>query len=481
MNFTELDATFNVAQEYSTAGVGFPDWNQVQQHIIGRVSAGEKAFRISLKVFGQLLTRGRGNNWVKASPPVPCQRVSAKRAYTDVIRPFYMAINPDTGRYWGYDPIMANMGNVLIVPLVDMKDTFNNILKANCIYQADGNTGLVATSQIANGEVTIPKGYDSEEWLPSEDEELDFEVIAISSIHQLDRYYDTIDSTYSAKSKDDNYSSVLVGHKLVDYETGETGLVPWTTEGMDGAINLIVGGAVPKNIPNMNKIVEPLLYIIKRVQSETSTIIKWSKSRKTIFKAFCLDLTSLEQNGQVSQIHTLSFLESLNKKINALVDTTAVEYWQQRFFDNKPGKGESMINTTQSKFSDFITGKDSSVGSSYKQLNFTIEDWVLWELFAIDRDDCREIRDHNLYGHGGNQVVGGTDRKNAAYQALNFLRILYLYAASDNFQKRFTAEQAFEWATENIHVKCTGGSDPDTVKMISDKKVREALKVKIYQ
>ena len=33
MKFTELDATFNVAQEYSTAGVGFPDWNQVQQHI----------------------------------------------------------------------------------------------------------------------------------------------------------------------------------------------------------------------------------------------------------------------------------------------------------------------------------------------------------------------------------------------------------------------------------------------------------------
>ena len=102
-------------------------------------------------------------------------------------------------------------------------------------------------------------------------------------------------------------------------------------------------------------------------------------------------------------------------------------------------------------------------------------------MFAIDRDDCREIRDHNLYGHGGNQVVGGTDRKNAAYQALNFLRILYLYAASVNFQKRFTVEQAFEWATENIHVKCASASDPNHVKILSDKKIREALKVKIYQ
>ena len=480
MSHTELDATFNVAQQ-STAGVGFPDWNQVQQNIVERVSAGEKAFRISLRVFGQLLTRGRGNNWVKASNPVPCQRVSAKRAYTDVIRPFYKAVNPDTGRYWGYDPIMANMGNVLIVPLVDMKDTFGNVLKANRVYQADGNTGLVATSQIANGEVSIPKGYDLEEWLPEDDEELDFEVIAISSIHQLDRYYDTIDSTYSAKSKDDNYSSVLVGHNLVNYETGETNLVPWTTENMDGAINLIVGGAVPKNIPNMNKIVEPLLHIIKRVQSETSTIIKWSKSRQTIFKAFCLDLTSLEVNGSISQIHTLSFLDNLNQKINDLVDTAAVNYWQQRFFDKKPSRGESMIDTTQKSFIDFIISKDSSCGSSYKQFNFTIEDWILWELFAIDRDDCREIRDHDLYGHGGNQVVGGTDRKNAAYQALNFLRILYLYAASIKFQKRFTAEQAFDWATVNIHAKCTGGSDPDHVRILSEKKVREALKVKIYQ
>ena len=127
---TQLDATFNVAQK-STAGVGLPDWTQVQENIVQRVTAGEKAFRISLKVFGQLLARGRGNNWVKASTPVPCQRVSAKRAYTDVIAPFYRAINPDTGRCWGYDPIMANMGNVFVVPLLDMKDTSRHHQKDN--------------------------------------------------------------------------------------------------------------------------------------------------------------------------------------------------------------------------------------------------------------------------------------------------------------------------------------------------------------
>ena len=44
----QLDATFNVAQQ-STAGVGFPDWNEVQENIVQRVTAGEKAFRISLR------------------------------------------------------------------------------------------------------------------------------------------------------------------------------------------------------------------------------------------------------------------------------------------------------------------------------------------------------------------------------------------------------------------------------------------------
>ena len=473
---TQLDATFNVAQK-STAGVGFPDWNQVQENIVQRVTAGEKAFRISLKVFGQLLARGRGNNWVKASTPVPCQRVSAKRAYTDVIAPFYRAINPDTGRCWGYDPIMANMGNVFVVPLVDMKDTFGNVLKANRVYQADGNTGLVASSQIANGEVPIPKGYSLDEWLPADDEELDFEVIAISSIHQLDRYYETIDSTYSAKSKDDNYSSVLVGHNLVNYETGETDLVSWTTEGMDRPINLIVGGTVPKNIPNMNKVVSPLLHIIKSVREETSTLIKWSKSRKAIFKAFCLDITSLEQNGQINAIHTASFLEGVNKKINKLVDSTTLDYWEKRFFTKKLGRGDSMIETSQPNFVEYISGKTSS----WKQLHFTIEDWVVWELFAIDREVFRDVQDHNLYGHGGSDILGGKDRKHAAYQSLNFLRILYLYAASINFKRRFSAEDAFAWATDNVSPKCSAVTDPEYIKILMDKKVREALKVKIYK
>ena len=97
-------------------------------NIVDRIDDGEKNFRVSLKIFGEALTRSRGGNWAKDISAVTSQRVSKKRALTDVIRPFYFKINPDTGICWGYDHIIANMSNVLVVPLVDMKDTFGNLL-----------------------------------------------------------------------------------------------------------------------------------------------------------------------------------------------------------------------------------------------------------------------------------------------------------------------------------------------------------------
>ena len=479
MTFTDLDATFNVAQQPSTAGIGFPDWNQTTEYIVKRCLAGERRFRLELRIFGTLLTRGRGNDWVKATDPVTCQRISGLRTESDIITPFYRKINPDTGRPWGYDSTLSNMGNTLIVPLVDMKDMFGNLLKRNVVYQANGNTGLVAICQIANGEVKLPKGCDSEDWLPEEDETLDFEVIAISSIHQLEKYYDNIDSTYSAKSKDDNYSSILVGNNLVDYETGETDLVRWTTESMDGAFNLITGGSIPKNIRSMNNTVTPYLPIIKNVKEETSSVIKHTKSNKTIFKAFCLDLTSLETYNRVSPLLATTFWSNLVNTIQDIVKykgASTIDYWENRFFTGKKVKNVSKIQTDHKSFEDFIV----SDSSSWTQFHFTIEDWIVWELFAIDREVKRDIKDHNLYGHGGSQVVGGKDRKNAAYQSLNYLRVLYLYAVSIGFKKRFTAQQAFEWASQNVSLKLSAVTEPRFLSILSDKKVREALKAKIY-
>ena len=445
-------------------------------NIVDRINGGEKSFRISLKIFGEALTRSRGGNWAKDIAAVTSQRVSKKRALTDVIRPFYFKINPDTGICWGYDHIIANMSNVLVVPLVDMNDTFGNLLKRGKIYQADGNTGLVAQCQLANGDVDLPKGYDLSHFIAEDDATLDFDVIAIKSIHELDKYYDVLDNSVSAKSKDDNYSSVLVGHNLIDYETGETNLIDWVTSAMDGPINLITGSTVPKDVPNMNKVVEPLLPVIRNVQPYTIPTIKWAKERSAIFKAFLLDITKLQQDGEVSFKYNQELFDALNEKINALVDSDLSSYWNSRFFVGKTPHGASKIETSLRTFDKFVC----STTSSWTQLYFTIEDWILWELFPVTREILQNAQDQRLYGHGGKDILGGKNRKDSSYQSLNFLRILYLYALTLKPSRRFTAQEAFEWASDTLCKKCAAIDQVDRLDILSDKKVKSSLMEYIY-
>lgn len=443
---------------------------------VDRIDSGEKSFRISLKIFGEALTRSHGGNWAKNIIPVTSQRVSAKRAKSDVIVPFYFKINPVTGICWGYDHVIANMSNVLIIPLVDLKDTFGNLLKRGEIYQADGNTGLVAQCQIANGDVDLPNGYDAHQFLADDDASLDFDVIAINSIHELNKYYDVLDNSISAKSKDDNFSSVLVGHNLIDYETGETDLIHWVTSAMDGPINLITGGTVPKDVPSMNKVVEPLLPIIRNVQPYTTSTIKWAKERSAIFKSLCLDITKLQQDGKVSYNYNEELFDALNEKINTLADSDLNCYWNDRFFVGKTSHGASKIETSLKSFDKFVC----STTSSWTQLHFTIEDWILWELFPITREILQNAQDQRLYGHGGKDILGGKNRKDSSYQSLNFLRILYLYALTLKPSRRFTAQEAFEWASDNICKKCAAIDQVDRLDILSDKKVKCSLKEYIY-
>lgn len=445
-------------------------------NVTDRIDSGEKSFRISLKVFGEALTRSRGGNWAKDINAVSSQRVSSKRAFTDVIQPFYFKINPDTGVCWGYDPVIANMSNVLVVPLVDMKDTFGNLLRQGEIYQADGNTGLVAQCQLVNGDVDIPKGYDVSHFIAEEDASLDFDVIAIKSIHELNKYYDVLDNSISAKSKDDNFSSILVGHNLIDYETGETSLISWVTCSMDGPINLITGGTVPKDVPSMNKVVEPLLPIIKDIQPYTIPTVKWGKDRASIFKAFLLDITKLQQDGKVSFKYNQELFDNLNEKINALVDCDLNSYWDARFFGKKVPNGASKIFTDKVNFEKFVC----STTSSWTQLAFTIDDWILWELFPVTREMLQNAQDQRIYGHGGKDILGGKKRKDASYQSLNFLRIMYLYAHTLKPSRRFSAQEAFEWASDNICKKCAAIDQVDRLDILSDKKVKSTLKEYIY-
>lgn len=447
-----------------------------QEKLIDQVlNNNKKSFRISLKVYGELLVR-KGNRWIKNTEPVPMQRLSEERALTDVLKAYYFKKNPDTGRCRGYDSIAANRGNTLIVTTKDIVDIFGTLIPEYSILQLDGNTNIVAQCQLLNGDVAIPNDYTLDDFVAPKDEVLDFDVILVSTQAQLNFYYDTIDNTTSAKSKDDNYSSCLVGHGLLNYETGETNLVGWTVKDMDRPLSYLSGVTIPKDIPSMNFIVSDYLSTIQNVKEETTPIINNGGSNKAIWKAFCLDIAQLELCGKFPEMQVVSFLDNLSKQIKIASDCSVEEYWSSRFFGVKKLKGSSKIDTKLDSFKKFI----SSPKSSWTQLYFTTEDWILWELFSVSRDDVRDVQDHRLYGHGGSDILGGKDRTDSAHQALNFLRIMLLFGISINFSRRFSAIEAFEWAAENIAVKCAAIDQIDRLDILSDKKVKLALKSYIY-
>jgi hypothetical protein len=435
----------------------------------------EKSFRVSLNVYGELLAQ-KGNRWVKNTEPVPMQRLSEDRAYTDVLRAYYFKKNPDTNRCRGYNHVAANRGNDLIITTKKIVDIFGNVIEAWSILQLNGNTNLVAQCQLLNGEVAIPNDYTLDEFIAPKGEKLDFDVTLVSTQAELNFHYDTIDNTTSSKSKDDNYSSCLVGHGLLNYETGETDLVSWTTKDMDRPLSYLVDQTVPKDIPSMNIIVTEYLNVIKNVREETTSIVNNGNSNKAIWKAFCLDISQLELSKKFPQLQVTSFLDNLSTQIKIASDCNVEEYWSSRFFGIKLPKGSSKIGTKLNSFRKFIC----SPKSSWVQLCLTAEDWILWELFSVDRDSVRDIQDHRLYGHGGCDILGGKDRKDSAHQALNFLRIILLFGISINFNRRFSATEAFEWAAENIAVKCSAIDQVDRLDILSDKKVKSALKSYIY-
>lgn len=76
--------------------------------------------------------------------------------------------------------------------------------------------------------------------------------------------------------------------------------------------------------------------------------------------------------------------------------------------------------------------------------------------------------------------MGGKNRKDSSYQSLNFLRILYLYALTLKPSRRFTAQEAFEWASDTLCKKCAAIDQVDRLDILSDKKVKSSLKEYIY-
>lgn len=447
-----------------------------QEKLIDQVVNTEKrSFKIKLKVYGELLVR-KGNLWVKNTQPVTMQRDSSKRAKTDILDAYYFKKNPNTDRCRGYDQVSANLGNSFIVTTKDIIDTFGVKIPAYSILQLNGNTNLVAQCQLLNGDISIPNGYQLNNFIAPKDEEYDFDVIVIGNQADYNFYYKSIDNTVSAKSKDDNYSSCLVGHKLLNYETGETDLISWVTKEMDRPLSYLNLSTVPKDIPEMNKIFSEYKEEIINVKEETSPIVNNSGSHKAIWKAFCLDISRLELSGKLSSLQLSSLLDNLGKEIVKASDKNIEEYWNNKFFGIKKRRGSSIIDTTLTSFSKFVC----SPKSSWTQLSFTIEDWILWELFSVTRDDIRDAQDHRLYGHGSGDVLGGKDRVDVAHQSLNFLRTIFLFANSIEFGRRFTAIEAFEWAEKNICTKFAAIDQVDRLDILADKKVKLALKSHIY-
>jgi len=458
------------------ATISFTKQKTWQESLIDQVvNTEEKSFKIKLKIFGELLIRN-GNRWVKNTNPVTMQRDSSKRAKTDVVDAYYFKKNPNTDRCRGYDRVAANMGNTLIVTTKDIVDTFGVKIPAFSILQLNGNTNLVAQCQLLNGDIPIPNDYQLSDFTASKDEELDFDVMVISNQADYNFYYKIVDNTVSAKSKDDNYSSCLVGHKLLNYETGETDLITWVTRAMDRPLSYLNLCAVPKDIPEMNKIFSEYKEVIVNVREKTSPIINNGGSNQSVWKAFCLDLSKLELSGKLSPLQLSSLLDNLGKEITQASDKNVEEYWNNKFFGIKKKRGSSIIDTKLGNFNKFVC----SPKSSWTQLSFTIEDWILWELFSVTRDDIRDAQDHRLYGHGGGDILGGKDRTDVAHQSLNFLRTLLLYANHINFKSRFTAIKAFEWAEENICTKFAAVDQVDRLDILADKKVKLALKSHIY-
>ena len=101
-------------------------------------------------------------------------------------------------------------------------------------------------------------------------------------------------------------------------------------------------------------------------------------------------------------------------------------------------------------------------------------------MFPVTREILQNAQDQRVYGHGGKDTLGGKNRRDSSYQSLNFLRIMYLYAYTLKPSRRFSATEAFEWASESFCKKCAAIDQVDRLDILSDKKVKSSLKEYIY-
>jgi hypothetical protein len=412
----------------------------------------EKSFNLHLPIYNGLLKK-EGNNYKKNTIPVTLQRNSEERDETDIYRTYFLA-KDSKGRYRGYNSLAANRGNMIVVPTKDFYDCFGNLVTAWDPLQMDGNTLLVLISNIINGLITLPKDYSLSSFIPDKDERMPYEIVLIDSNDEYEAIYETIDHSTAGKSKSDNYTSVLGGYKLLDVTTGKSDLVKWTQSDMDRPLGLIDNNAVSKKVPEMAKTFKQYQEIIVNVDERTSSIVYNSGSWNAVFRALCLDMTSLSRkHANLWGQKYSDFLNLINKEVIEIGNQDVEDYWQHRLFPLKNVRNASKINC-QLKDKDFSKYIRSNYADVFK-MKLTAVDWFTWELFSIDSSESSayyQVNDKVLYIKGGSDILGGKDRTLHMYKELNFLRMVFIYGMINGVDKAFNIQTLFEWVTDNLGI-----------------------------
>lgn len=419
---------------------------------------GESSNYVNLPFYNGLVEK-RGNSYHKVLEPVTLQRNSEDRAESDIYRNFFLQ-KDENGRYVLYDHDTANRENMIVVPTTDFVDNFGNTIKAWTPMQMNGNTIVVTLCKLLNQELDIPKDYFLADCVPGVDSTLRYEIVLFSGNSEYNRIYRSIDHTASGKSKNDNYTSVLNGFGYLDVTTGKSNLTPWLLNAMDGPIGLIDNNPVPKDVDAMADVVKPYLSVFENVPAITSEIINNGSTYSKIYRAFCVDMTAAHMNGKAPYFN--QFLNELTSEIKIIKDSNVEEYWQDKLFGRNKVRNGSTINWQGEKnFSSWIRNRVADVW----KLRLTAVDWILWELFYIERDTGKyaDVYDYNIYVNGGANILGGGQRNEHMYKELNFLRLVFIYAMQNGLKKSFTLENLNEWCDNtnefkyprNCYISCT--------------------------
>ena len=432
------------------------------------------------------LVEKRCNSYHKVLAPVTLQRNSAERAEGDIYQTFFLQKN-DKGRYVLYNQDTANRGNMIVVPTSDFVDNFGNLISAWTPMQMNGNTLVVTLCKLLNRELDIKTDYTLEDCLPERNAKLRYEIVLFSGNDEYNRIYREIDHTASGKSKNDNYTSVLNGFGYLDSTTGDSNLTTWLLSDMDGPISLIDNNPVPKDAKPMTDVVKPYLSIFENVPAITTQIVNVGSTYSKIYRALCVDMTAAYMNDKAP--HFNQFLNQLVSEIKILKDSNVEEYWQDKLFGRNKVRGGSTINWSGEKiFASWIRNRAADVW----KLRLTAIDWILWELFYIERDTGKyaDVCDHNIYVNGGANILGAKNRNEHMYKELNFLRLVFIYAMQNGLTKSFTLEDLNKWCDNTDEFKyprnCYLSSASDLIKLGSIKKtgshiaLRSILKDYIY-